>query len=95
MVALSSCEAEYISASYAACRALWLESLLDEMLIGYKRPMQLLVDNKSPISLAKNPVAHGRRRHIDTRFHFLKDQVNKGKLELVHIAVLIYKLRMC
>jgi len=60
VVALSSCEAKYILASYAACQILWVESLLDEMHIKFKKPVQLLVDNKSAISLAKNPVVHRR-----------------------------------
>ena len=84
IVALSSCEAEYVSASDAAQQMLWLESLLDELKVGYVKPVQLLVDNKSAISLAKNPVAHGRSKHIETRFHFIRDQVNKKKLELVY-----------
>lgn len=47
-------------------------------------PISLMVDNKSAISLAKNPVAHGRSKHIETKFHFLRDQVSKGKIELHH-----------
>jgi hypothetical protein len=43
-----------------------------------------MVDNKSTISLAKNPIAHGRSKHIETKFHFLRDQVSKGKLKLTH-----------
>lgn len=43
--------------------------------------MQLFVDKKSSISVAKNLVAHGRSKH---KFHFLRNQVNKGKLELVY-----------
>ncbi|OIW02120.1 hypothetical protein TanjilG_26660 [Lupinus angustifolius] len=42
----------------------------------------LKVDNKSAINLAKNPVAHGRSKHIETRFHFLRDQVCKGRVRL-------------
>jgi len=46
--------------------------------------MQLFVDNKSTISLFKNPIFHSRSKHIETEFHFLRDQVSKGKLELVY-----------
>ena len=46
--------------------------------------VELLVDNKSAIDLAKNPVSHGRSKHIETKFHFLRDQVNKGKIDLKH-----------
>jgi hypothetical protein len=43
-----------------------------------------MVDNKSTISLARNPIAHGRSKHIEIKFHFLRDQVSKGKLKLTH-----------
>lgn len=45
--------------------------------------MQLLVDNRSATNLAKNPVAHGRSKHIETKFHFLREKVNKGMIEVV------------
>lgn len=87
MVALSSCEAEYIAAAYAACQALWFDSLLAEMKVEVQRPLQLLVDNKSAINLTKNPVSHGRSKHIETRFHFIRDQVNKGNIEVVFCRI--------
>jgi len=58
--------------------------LLIEMQLMEDEKMELRVDSKSAIDLAKNPVAHGRSKHIETRFHFLRDQVNKGNLEVVH-----------
>lgn len=85
VVALSSCEAEYIAACSAACQALWLRSLLEEMHLWSGGVMQLLVDNQSAINLAKNPISHGRSKHIETKYHFLRDQVTKGKLELIFV----------
>ncbi|GAU44417.1 hypothetical protein TSUD_100640 [Trifolium subterraneum] len=82
IVALSSCEAEYVAASFAACQANWIEMLLSELKAVEVTMMKLLVDNKSAIDLANNPVSHGRSKHIERRFHFLRDQVNKEKLEL-------------
>lgn len=84
VVALSSCEAEYIAAAQGACQAVWLEALLEEIQMKSEGPISLMVDNKSAISLAKNPVAHGCSKHIETKFHFLRDQVSKGKIELHH-----------
>lgn len=52
-------------------------------MIEVSKPIQLMVDNKSTIDLAKNLVSHGRNKHIEIRFNFLIDQVNKGKLELI------------
>jgi len=85
-VALSSCEAEYIVACYAACQALWLDSLLEELKIEIQRLVELYLDNKSTISLAMNPVAHGRSKHIETRFHFLHEKVSKKQLDLKYYS---------
>ncbi|RDX77426.1 Copia protein, partial [Mucuna pruriens] len=74
VVALSSCEAEYIGSVEAACQSLWLEALLEEMKLQYERPVHMYVDNKSVISLSKNPVSHGKSKHIETKYHFLRDQ---------------------
>jgi hypothetical protein len=82
IVALSSCEAEYVAASFAACQANWIEMVLSELKAAEVTKIKLLVDNKSAIDLANNPVSHGRSKHIERRFHFLRDQVNKDKLEL-------------
>ena len=84
VVALSTCEAEYISACYAACQGIWLQSLLHEMKIEIDDEVELMVDNKSAINLAKNPIAHGRSKHIETKFHFLRDQVSKGRIKLTY-----------
>ncbi|KHN21173.1 Copia protein, partial [Glycine soja] len=58
--------------------------LLEELNVKMSGIVELLVDNKSAIDLAKNPVSHGRSKHIETKFHFLRDQVSKGKIELKH-----------
>ncbi|BAT82356.1 hypothetical protein VIGAN_03236000 [Vigna angularis var. angularis] len=50
-----------------------------------------MVDNKSAISLSKNPVFHGRSKHIDTKFHFLRDLVSQGRVELLHCPTEIQK----
>ncbi|GAU38713.1 hypothetical protein TSUD_396410 [Trifolium subterraneum] len=86
VVALSSCEAEYVVGSLAACQANWLQSLLSEMKIIDNITVMLKIDNKSTINLAKNPVSHGKSKHIEKRFHFLRDQVNKGKIFLKYFS---------
>ncbi|RDX90264.1 hypothetical protein CR513_27891, partial [Mucuna pruriens] len=72
VVALSSYEAEYIAAYETACQA------------NSKKVKLLLVDNKSVIDLARHPTTHGRSKHIDTRFHFLREQVSNEKLQIEH-----------
>lgn len=41
-----------------------------------------MCDNKSAMALAKNPVFHGRSKHIDIKYHYIREQVNDGKIEL-------------
>lgn len=79
-VALSSCEAEFMAATAAACQALWLRSMLGELTEKEPIVVKLFVDNKSAIALMKNPVFHGRSKHIDTRFHFIRECVEGGQI---------------
>lgn len=53
-----------------------------------RKPIEFMIDNKSSISLAKNPVLHGRNKHIDTKFHFLRNYVQSGVIEVVHYSTL-------
>ena len=79
MVTLSTCEAEYVAAATAACQVVWLRRLLGELTGVEAHPPALMVDNQPAIALAKNPVVHDRSKHIDVKFHFLKDCVDGGR----------------
>ncbi|XP_017431953.2 uncharacterized mitochondrial protein AtMg00810-like [Vigna angularis] len=84
VVALSSCEAEYIAACEATCQATWLRSLIEGLKIELsEKRVRLMVDNKSAINLAKHPTSHGRSKHIETRFHYIREQVSNERLEIV------------
>ena len=84
IVALSSCEAEYVAA--AACQGIWLSRLAD-MLGTKEATVKLLMDNMSAIALSKNPVHHERSKHIDTKYHFLRECIEEGKVEVDHIGI--------
>jgi len=58
--------------------------VLDDLKLDHVKLVQLCVDNQSAINLAKNQISHGRSKHIETKFHFLREQVEKGKLEVKH-----------
>lgn len=85
-VALSSCESEFMAATSAACQALWLRNLLKELTSWEVRKVKLYVDNKSAIELMKNPVFHGRSKHIETRYHFIRECVENGLICVEHIS---------
>jgi hypothetical protein len=72
LVAVYSCEAEYVAAPSASCQIVWLACLLTEILKKELETPVLWVDNKSAISLVKNPVLNDHSRHIDTRFHLIR-----------------------
>ena len=80
VVALSTCEAEYVAAATAACQVVWLRRLLGELIGVESHPPALMVDHQPAITLAKNPVLHDRSKHIDVKFHFLRDCINGGQI---------------
>ncbi|CAL1405651.1 unnamed protein product [Linum trigynum] len=63
IVTLSTCEAEYVATS-CACHAIWLRKLLKELNMTQEESIEIFVDNKSALALAKNPVFHDRSKHI-------------------------------
>lgn len=85
VVALSSCEAEYVAGTVAACQGVWLERLLGELKDDKYEKATLKIDNKSAIALTKNPVHHNRSKHIDTRYHFIRNYVQKGEIKVEHV----------
>ena len=85
VVALSSCEAEYMAASTACTQALWLARLLGDLLGREARSVQLMVDNKSALALAKNPVFHERSKHIRLRHHFIRACLEEGSIKASYI----------
>jgi hypothetical protein len=86
VVAISSCEAEYMAATYGACQGIWLSRLLSEMTSSEKAKVELKVDNQSAISLSKNPVFHERSKHIDIRYHFIRECVEAGSVDISHVS---------
>lgn len=85
-VATSSCEAEYISLSEAVKEGLYLQSLLTE--IGFERyaPIHIYADSQSAIFLAQDPVFHGRSKHIDIKYHFIRGVLRDNKdITLSHV----------
>lgn len=78
LVALSTTEAEYISAVEAGKEICWMRNLVEEMGFPMTTPSVLRIDNQSAISVAKNPEHHGRMKQLDLRFYWLRDKVEEG-----------------
>ena len=85
VIALSSCASEYIALTYAAKELIWLRLLLRELGYNQDQPNTLLVDNQASIVLANNPAKHATAKHIDIRYHFIREQLDKGIINLEYI----------
>ncbi len=81
-VALSSTESEYIAGAHAAKEAIWLRQLLSNLGYGTHLPTLLRIDNQSAITIAKNPEFHDRTKHIDIRYHYLRQKYESGEIAL-------------
>lgn len=81
-VALSTTEAEYITATSAACQLVWLRRIMSDFGKEVMNSSVLWCDNQSAIVVAKNPALHGRTKHIDVRFHFIRALVSDGVIVL-------------
>lgn len=80
--ALSSTEAEYISISNASKEAVYLRRLLQELGFWKDESVILNVDNQGAMKLAMNPVYHNRSKHIDIKYHHIRDVVQSKEVEL-------------
>ena len=85
IVALSSIEAEYIAQTHAAKEALWLRSFLRELRSAPDDLLILNCDNQGAIALAKDNKFHARTKHIDVRYHFIREVVEDGKVVVQYI----------
>ncbi|GJS25538.1 hypothetical protein Tco_0454170 [Tanacetum coccineum] len=82
--AISSTEAEYIALSGCYAQVLWMRSQLTDYGLGFNKIL-MYCDNKSAIALCCNNVQHSRSKHINIRYHFIKEQVENGVVELYFV----------
>ena len=83
-VALSTAEVEYISAAEATSQAKWLRFVLEDFGEEQIEGTQIMCDNTSAIAMAKNPVFHQKSRHINRKFHFIREAIQAKEIELVY-----------
>ena len=81
-VALSTTEAEYMALANATQEAIWMQQLTTDLKNRADKPIILFEDNQSAIYIAKNPQFHGRTKHIEIKYHFTREQVKKGIIDL-------------
>ncbi|GJR52766.1 retrovirus-related pol polyprotein from transposon TNT 1-94 [Tanacetum coccineum] len=82
---ISSAEAEYVSLSACCAQVLWLRTQLIDYGFHFDK-ISMYCDSKAAIAISYNPVQHSRSKHIDVRYHFIKEQVEKGIVELLFVG---------
>lgn len=84
-VALSSAEAEYMAACAAVQEAVHLRLLMSDLGFEQREPTVIYEDNQGCIALSDNPVYHRRTKHIDIRYHFIRERVASKEIELKYV----------
>ncbi|GJX26162.1 retrovirus-related pol polyprotein from transposon TNT 1-94 [Tanacetum coccineum] len=82
---MSLAEAEYVSLSACCAQVLWLRTQLTDYGFHFDK-IPMYCDSKAAIAISCNPVQHSRTKHIDVRYHFIKEQVEKGIVELFFVG---------
>ncbi|GKA60532.1 hypothetical protein Tco_0759939 [Tanacetum coccineum] len=82
---MSTAEAEYVSLSACCAQVLWLRTQLTDYGFHFDK-IPMYCDSKAAIAISCNPVQHSRTKHIDVRYHFIKEQVEKGIVELFFVG---------
>jgi hypothetical protein len=83
-VAQSTTEAEYIAAASCCSQLLWITYTMSDFCEEYTH-LPLQCDSTSAISVAKNPMLHSKTKHIEVRYHFHRENVEKGKITLINV----------
>jgi hypothetical protein len=84
LVTLSTTEAEFVAAVAAGQEILWLRNFFSELGYIFTSASTLHIDNLSALSVAKNPEHHGRMKHLDLRYYWLRDEVYHGRIHIIH-----------
>ena len=84
-VATSTTEAEYIAASDTSKETVWIRRILPDLQQRHRGPITILCDNQSAIQLAKNPDQRQKTKHIDVRFHYIREQQERGEIDLKYV----------
>ena len=81
-IALSTTEAQYITACSSNCESIWLHTLLTCLFDLEMEATMILCDNQSFIKTTENPVLHDKMKHIEIWYHYIHDMVQKGPVKL-------------
>ena len=86
IVAQSTAEAEYVAAGAAANQAIWLRKILKDLGVQQQEASEINCDSKSAIAIAENPVQHGKTKHIQVKFHAIREAIKNHEIKLIHCS---------
>ena len=81
-MALSTTKAEYVVSCSASCEAVWLRNLLSDLFDLQLDATCIYCDNQSCVKLSENPVFHDKSKHIEIKYHYIRDMVQRGEVKL-------------
>ncbi|KAL8122089.1 hypothetical protein AgCh_018722 [Apium graveolens] len=81
-----------MAATAAACQRIWLRNVLGQITSEYIGPITLYIENMPAIDLAKNHVFNGKSKHINIRYHFIRECVEHGEVIVKHVCTKPYVL---
>ncbi|GJU15662.1 putative ribonuclease H-like domain-containing protein [Tanacetum coccineum] len=86
-VADSTCESEYIAACEASKEAIWMKNFIGDLGVVpiVQDPIEIFCDNESAVALTKEPKDHGKSKHIERKYHFVRSKVEEGHVIVKHI----------
>ena len=85
-VTLSSTESEYVGLSEMVCELIFAKQVLESIGVQVKIPIPVYTDNTGAIHLTKNWLSGGRTKHVDTRYHFIKELQDQGVIEVKFVG---------
>ncbi|GJT67182.1 hypothetical protein Tco_1018662 [Tanacetum coccineum] len=82
---MSTAKAEYVSLSACCAQVIWMRTQLLDYGFKYNRIL-MYCDSKSAIAISCNPVQHSKTKHIDIRYHFIKEHAERGTMEIYFVG---------
>ncbi|MCO5607598.1 hypothetical protein L7F22_061795 [Adiantum nelumboides] len=84
-VATSSCEAEYRAVFTATVECVWLRRLMADLGVGQDTANTIYTDSQSALAVARNPVFHARTKHIEVHYHYVRERLSAGEINLAYV----------
>jgi hypothetical protein len=85
-VSLSTAESEYIAVATCCTQVIWMKQTLIDIQVEYDEPIPIYCDNRSTISISKNPMIHSKTKHIPIKYHFLQEQVAEKTIRFEYVG---------